>query len=182
MALDNQPAALTHYSVIHAKLITACADQGRVRYFPVAPKLDYISKFLLIQIVVQLFEGNHGQPIWWSLPCSSTARFAFVGREFFTCSSLSFRQSSFCFCVAQLQCSNFWGIWRLVLFLNNFSHEWISNFDWSLLLRWWGHYRICKSKASHAHRETKEVALYFTDCMVGNSLYENLIDRALEWL
>ena len=28
MALDNQPAALTH-----AKLDTACADHGRVRYY-----------------------------------------------------------------------------------------------------------------------------------------------------
>ena len=34
---------------------------------------------------------------------TSTARLAFVGREFFTCSSLSLRQSSFCFRV--LSCS-----------------------------------------------------------------------------
>ena len=34
---------------------------------------------------------------------TSTARLAFVGREFFTCSSLSLRQSSFCF--RELSCS-----------------------------------------------------------------------------
>ena len=66
----------------------------------------------------------------------------------------------------------------MVLFLNNSLHERISNFDWSLVFRAWGHYRICKSKASHAHRETKEFALYFSDCMVSDSCYENLIARS----
>ena len=51
-----------------------------------------------------------------------------------------------------------------MLLLNNSPHERVSNFDWG-----WGHYRICKSKALHAHRGTKEVALYFSDCMVKNN-------------
>ena len=37
MALDNEPAALTRHCVINAKLNTACADHGRVRYFLVVP-------------------------------------------------------------------------------------------------------------------------------------------------
>ena len=63
MALDNESVALTHHCVIHAKMKAACADHERFRYFPVEPQLDCISKFLLIQTVIQLFEGNHGQPI-----------------------------------------------------------------------------------------------------------------------
>ena len=34
---------------------------------------------------------------------------------------------------------------------------------------------FCKSKASHAHRATKEAALYFSESMVSDSWYENLI-------
>ena len=32
------------------------------------------------------------------------------------------------------------------------------------------------------HRETKDVAFYFSDCMVSGSWYKNLSNRALEWL
>ena len=140
-------------------------------------------KFLLIQIVVQLFEGNHSQPIWWSLLCSKlNSSLSFCRQGVLHLLQLLTSTVVFLFSCAQLQCSNFWGIWRLLLLLNDSTHERISNFDWSLVFRRLGHYRICKSKASHAHRETNKVVLYFSNCMVSNSWYENLIYHAVEWL
>ena len=94
MALHNEPAALTHHCTIHAKFNTTYADLGRVRYFLVVPQLDCISKFLLIEIAIHLLRGimvsQFDDPF-------SRARIAFAGKEFFTCSSLSLGQSTFCF-------------------------------------------------------------------------------------
>ena len=112
---------------------------------------------------------------------NSTARLAFVGREFFTFSSLSLRQSSFCFRV--LSCS-----------------VWISEASGgccscSTIRLTSGLVTLIEASYSEdevttgsvnprppMRRETKEVALYFSDCMVSDSWYENLINRALEWL
>ena len=109
---------------------------------------------------------------------TSTARLAFVGREFFTCSSLSLRQSSFCFRV--LSCS---------VRISEASGEWCSCSTKRLTRRLVTLFEASYSEdevttgsvnpRSHAHRATKEVALYF---MVSDSWYENLINRALEWL
>ena len=109
---------------------------------------------------------------------TSTARLAFVCREFFTCSSLSLRQSSFCFHV--LSCS---------ARISETSGEWCSCSTKRLTSGLVTLFEASHSEdevttgsvnpRSHAHRETKEVALYF---MVSDSWYENLINRALEWL
>ena len=109
---------------------------------------------------------------------TSTARIAFVCRGFFTCSSLSLRQSSFCFHV--LSCS---------ARISEASGEWCSCSTKRLTSGLVTLFEASHSEdevttgsvnpRSHAHRATKEVALYF---MVSDSWYENLINRALEWL
>ena len=80
MGLDNEPAALTHYCVIHAELNTA-------NWIPYLFRLQSSS---LRGITGSQFDDPFSV-------ANSTARLAFVGREFFTSSSLSLRQSSFCF-------------------------------------------------------------------------------------
>ena len=111
---------------------------------------------------------------------NSTARFfAFVGGEFFTSSSLSVRQSSFFVCV--LSC-NVWiaeasGGWccfstiRLKSGLVTFIE---ASYSEDEVTTWSTNPRLPYVQG--------EVALYFSDCMVSDRWYENLINRALEWL
>ena len=87
---------------------------------------------------------------------NSTARLAFVARKFLTCFSLSLRQSCFCFPVLSfsVRISEASGGWcscstiRLTSGLVTLIEASYSEDEVSF-------------KASHAHRETKEVALYF---------------------
>ena len=114
---------------------------------------------------------------------NSTARLAFVGREFFTCSSLFHLDSRLFVFVCSIRCSvrnsEASGGWR------SCSTVQLTSGLVTLIEASYSEDEVTTGSVNPRppmRRETKEVALYFSDCMVSDSWYENLINRALEWL